>query len=802
MSIDPPSTSGTSGDHLLQDLIEEGINRAEIQEALKEVRLSENELLRQIKATLGAHTADIWASAEPERQEVERIETETETRAVAIDAENRINYRAFWSKNWKHYMVLAVCAIAALSLSAGNILIDWVRIGLIVFGLLLLIFLALLMVRANRRLGNSRRRRHQELADELAAARRSRDAALLDRGILPYIRQVMNDPKIQKEYYSVRFNVRSAPGLQGDDAVFRVETEGSRGLMEKLDAMPRGGSFGIAGPRGCGKTSVLKAIYKGRLAIKRTPETPRGEPFRVLVTAPVEFSSREFLLYLFAEICQTYIREFTSLSDSPEVAPIKRRLRDAVLRRSGLLGLLFLVSSAVALFFSVPARTRQQYLHEHVVPRLAKLFGAHWSETKKDAAQVSLFVGKIEVRAAVISLVLLAASFVLFEVRRRRLRAQTRMEDEHVLRSQDLGWHAKEMLQRIRFQQSYSSGWSGTLKLPIVEGGASEAKSMAENQMSLPDIVANIKDFLNGITKKHRAIIAIDELDKVKSDMNAEQFLNDLKGIFNVTDCFYLVSISEEALSNFELRGLPFRDAFDSAFDEVAHFRYLVYEESRMLLERRVIGLSAPYICLCHCTAGGLPRDLIRVARELMLLRRRRVTEGNSADLFVRPGTLAGITSDLVRADLEDRIAATVIGLRRTSSELAIDELVTWIDDVRTKVRFGKTVVAGNLLALCASYPAGMNGGVSSSQAGEADVRAKRLGFVLLGSLYYLATLLELFTDSLTEAEVRGVEGNGDGSVEQLALARQAFTTSATLAWPRISSFRETWHLKVVNSPV
>jgi hypothetical protein len=804
MSIDPPSTSDISRDHLLQELILEATEHAEIQEALQEARLSEDELLREVNVTLGTHSAEIWACAEPERQEIQRVTDEIEVRAQAIDAESRIDHNAFWLKKRKQYIVYFICTIAALSLSKASILAEWLRIGFFVAGLLLLILVAVRVVLANRRLEGNRLKRRQELADELYAAQQSYRAALLDRGILPYIRQVMNDPKIQKEYYSVRFNVRSAPGLQGDDSVFRTETVGSRGLIEKLDAVPRGGSFGIAGPRGSGKTSVLKAIYGGRLVIRNVDETPKGKPFRVLVAVPVEFESRDFLLHLFAEICQTYIKEFTDLSVNFEGMPIQYRLRDVILRRSGLLCLLFLVSSVVTLLFTllfaVPTQTRQQYWHQHVVPNLAKFFGSNWGQVKKDTAEVTLFVGRIDVRAAVIGAALLAASLILFGIWFRRLIVKSRTKWEHAIRSRDLGWYAKEMLQRIKFQQSYSSGWSGTLKLPIVEGGVNEAKSMAENQMSLPDVVANIKDFLSRIARKRRVIIAIDELDKVNSDIKAEQFLNDLKGIFYVTDCFYLVSISEEALSNFELRGLPFRDAFDSAFDEVAHFRYLDYAESKALLEKRIIGLTAPYICLCHCTAGGLPRDLIRVARELMLLRRRRVTEEDASE-FADPGTLARITSDLVRADFEDRIAATVIALRRGGTALEIDELATWIDDVRTEVRSGETVSAENLLALCRAYPVEINDRTNSVQAREAGARVKRLGFGLLGSLYYSVTLLELFEDDLTEAKIRRIEGNESGSVEQLALARQAFTTSAMLAWPRISAFRETWQMKVIEPP-
>ena len=48
------------------------------------------------------------------------------------------------------------------------------------------------------------------------------------------------------------------------------------------------------------------------------------------------------------------------------------------------------------------------------------------------------------------------------------------------------------------------------------------------------------------------------------------------------------------------------------------HVGPLSYNESRRLLYRRVIGLSEPYVALCHCLAGGLARDAIRTARRIV----------------------------------------------------------------------------------------------------------------------------------------------------------------------------------------
>ena len=113
-----------------------------------------------------------------------------------------------------------------------------------------------------------------------------------------------------------------------------------------------------------------------------------------------------------------------------------------------------------------------------------------------------------------------------------------------------------------------------------------------------------------------RVFVGIDELDKIGAPEQAERFLNEIKGIFGIPHLYFMVSVSDDALTSFERRGLPLRDAFDSSFDEIIQVGPLSYTESRRLLYRRVIGLTEPYVAFCHCLACGLARDLIRAARQ------------------------------------------------------------------------------------------------------------------------------------------------------------------------------------------
>ena len=112
-------------------------------------------------------------------------------------------------------------------------------------------------------------------------------------------------------------------------------------------------------------------------------------------------------------------------------------------------------------------------------------------------------------------------------------------------------------------------------------------------------------------------VIGIDELDKMEAK-DARKLLNDVKILFGVRHCYYLISVSEDALSTFERRGMPIRDVFDSSFDDVLHVAPLDIAQSQTLIQRRAVGLGEGAQLLCHCLSGGLPRELVRCARAIV----------------------------------------------------------------------------------------------------------------------------------------------------------------------------------------
>ncbi len=87
------------------------------------------------------------------------------------------------------------------------------------------------------------------------------------------------------------------------DRRFTIYTPARQRLEFLLRNMP-GGSIGIAGSRGAGKTTLLRNFCgPKRIITKLNNKTVLG----ILVSAPVAYEARDFLLYLFSTACRCVI---------------------------------------------------------------------------------------------------------------------------------------------------------------------------------------------------------------------------------------------------------------------------------------------------------------------------------------------------------------------------------------------------------------------------------------------------------------------------------------------------------------
>jgi hypothetical protein len=704
-----------------------------------------------------------------------------------------------------------------------------------------------------------------------------------------------------------------------DDAVLRGdpvdetlhEENASRVRLQRTLQRLRQGSVGLAGPRGSGKSTILKLECSGS-----TPDL-----LKVKVDAPVHYDPREFLLSLFSLVCKEVLsaageRYTTGDDDSDTTFPSRHNIIEtlrfiAVPALVGMVGLVLILQfvarfgvtdtaraipvavAALATSFSCGIAALRRPLIEKVVDRLPATQRSHATQRPRSRAHhgrrwyavvaYTFFVGTtlilgtlpalpwLTVRLSV-ALVLLATGITVvlarFELLHRRasdvlnrgldgaafcatlfgcgLLLPTSLFDPDAgllaggvlvalgstMLAEDSSWrsalasaptaatnddglqHAKtqggssrssherkellklarEGLRRFEYQRTVATGWTTAVKLgastyvPVgVDNTATGTTTEVEIAWTTPEIIRRIKDLL---AKQDGAIVGIDELDQLESEDKARAFLHDIKGLFSAKSTRFLVSMSEDAIASFERRGLPFRDVFDSAFDEVVRVSYFTYPESRRLIEQRAGQDAAPpFIALAHCLSGGLARDLIRALDHMV-----------EHSQFTSRRQFPSVASGVVHRDLESKYLGTRAAIRPIPLEPQVTEVISALyrldrcpPGIAEQDR-AKCLQRPDWLSQIAKVP------LSPTGMSDPDVEALRALQRLTGEYvafaYFCRTLLEFF-DITSDAgltrlwEAEETPGTERISLDYLARARQHLTINPHLAWEMISNFRE-----------
>jgi hypothetical protein len=604
-------------------------------------------------------------------------------------------------------------------------------------------------------------RRSQEPARRLAAEKRGAAERLyaknLQASVQAWVTEQVNAATGRS--YGTVLDYANCSGLaEVDDSAREIPTQSRERLLRLMEQMP-GGAIGLSGSRGAGKTTLMRSLCR--------PATDDGtDMLAVMVDAPVSYDARDFVLYLFARTCARVL--------GPERVARLRSGGGPLRSSPGSLSMLLATTESVIGFVLFAVGTCLLLL-----------------SILKVATELSspLLWGGVLVGAGY--LLILVANVGEYQRRRRAPGGTSRPLPSASADDRDVQTAAIR-LRQIWFQQSFSSGWSGGLKAPIgLEGGISGSTELAEQQLTFPEIVSMFKEFIEQVASGRQVRIGIDELDKM-DDETARCFLNEIKVVFRVPGCFFFVSISEDAMSYFERRGLPFRDVFDSSFDDIVYVPHLSFEVSRELLDRRIVDLPLPFACLLHGISGGLPRDLIRSARDLV-----EMEKGTSLRLAT-----AELTDDALRS----KASATRVVARRFQAEDHATLLVGWLERLE---RAGGDSEA--LLSACREFEQAFLDRLADLPDQE-DLRRERrelqgLGTQLVAFAYHAATMLEFFVrfdgpdyvDSAISTDAEGLET--PSLVDRLANVTQAFSADLNTVWEMLSRLRTDLGLDIVPFP-
>ncbi|MEV6266715.1 hypothetical protein AB0L64_06100 [Kribbella sp. NPDC051936] len=577
----------------------------------------------------------------------------------------------------------------------------------------------------------------------LRLAVRQHDAwfAALSEHVLPELRILIN--REVTRWHPAELLVDTTPGLAGRDLptpwIERASSQRVDRLITELGAT----AVAVSGRRGVGKTTLLRNMLETVVTPAPQPAV-RGKqamlaPLSVFVEAPVDYAPKDFLIDLFAQLCEKVIQVDPGRRFGPKSLPSRVVLR-AVRFVGRVACVLFVLGAVVASPVEPQAEPEARWISESATSAL------HW-------------VGiDVPLGPGMLGLLFLGAVGV----------------------GVGLGWitkpasgplarRASTELAQLRYLQTLQSERSINLSRAFVALGFRRARQLAQQPMTLPELVRRYRAFAQQVAdeplpgKGVGLLVAIDEMDRIAEAESAEVFLNQIKATFGVPGSIYLVSVSEDALAHFERRVSTLRTTVDTSFDEVVWLPDFSLAESMDLLRSRLTGFPDLFLALCFCLSGGVPRDLLRAARSLVDARRDTGAE-----------QLSDLTRSVVHAEVQS-FGRGALRSHMISPSGPAKAPETFIELLANQPR----VRAGKLMDVFET--------VSQHTGDEVQEYAAVLS--------YYATIEWMFVERRDIVEAALVESPDETAlrvVEDLAAARAMLAISPQLATARLAEIRRT----------
>ena len=146
-------------------------------------------------------------------------------------------------------------------------------------------------------------------------------------------------------------------------------------------------------------------------------------------------------------------------------------------------------------------------------------------------------------------------------------------------------------------------------------------KSLDERPTTIASLVFDFRRLAQLIidTTRKPLVIGIDELDKIDDSQEARRLLRDIKGIFEISGVYFLVSVSAEAATALQLGALRGKglDEFNSSFYTVLELPSQSPDEIAAVLRGRGVHVDSEIATMLCLLSEGNWREMIRLAENL-----------------------------------------------------------------------------------------------------------------------------------------------------------------------------------------
>jgi hypothetical protein len=435
---------------------------------------------------------------------------------------------------------------------------------------------------------------------------------------------------------------KRAPRLVELDRSRIVPSRSSQYLKEFITGH-QSSAIGIAGPRGSGKSTLLRDLQTDELFA----------PYAVPVTAPVHYDAADFVRRLYLDVAVMIDSHLGSHASRPSYLRTRREFTARA----------FVCMTAILVGSTMVIISRNSLYSGLALNRLGNLA----------IAGIGVVAGGI-----------LTLGYVAFSSHQRSLEVRDRLSTSN----KSAAALAAAAIEKLRFNSEQTTRSKNSLDLFSKRFTIEDeySSTLKDRDLSSADLAKELKELLKAFVRSlstvkqvpptanrqdpapelidprdnknlpRPVVIIVDELDKISDTEDLIETINGLKDLFHVEGVHFVVSVSTDALRNFERRGFTSRDAFDSSFDTIIGVAPLSTKESLALLATRAEGLPPRLSLFCHAWSGGLPRDLLRIARRCFEIYGENTLDDNRSDDMELDTVLSHLMSEDLKAIIESEM--------------------------------------------------------------------------------------------------------------------------------------------------